>query len=177
MYTITKEFDFCYGHRVHNQKLNKEYSIDDQCVCRHFHGHQGKLIVQLTAEYLTDGMVTDFKHLNWFKKFIDDHIDHKFIMDINDPIIQSLPFINTSQYQYAEGDYYVLPNRDPKTAAIKDVVEGLIFVDFVPTSENLSKWFYRIIKEKMAPLNISVSSVTFKETPKTSAQYTEEEYK
>ena len=177
MHTISKEFDFCYGHRVHNQKLNKEYSIDDQCVCRHFHGHQGKLIVELSAMDLNNGMVTDFKHLNWFKKFIDENIDHKFIMDINDPIIPSLPFINISQYQHADEDYYILPNRNPKTPAIKDVVEGLIFVDFVPTSENLSRWFFKIINNKMSKIGVTVTKVVFKETPKTSAHYTEEEYK
>jgi 6-pyruvoyltetrahydropterin/6-carboxytetrahydropterin synthase len=174
MHTITKEFDFCYGHRVHTQVLDKNYSIDDRCVCRHFHGHQGKIIVELTGEINSQSMVTDFKHLNWFKKFIDEDIDHKFIMDLSDPIINNIPFINKSQLLYvAAGDYYCLPYSNIQSPAVKDVVEGIIFVDFVPTSEKLSKWFFKLINEKMKPLGVCVSKVTFKETPKTSAQYTE----
>ena len=174
MHAITKEFDFCYGHRVHNQILDKNYSIDDRCVCRHFHGHQGKVIVELTGDVSNRDMVTDFKHLNWFKKFLDENIDHKFIMDLSDPIIVNIPFINKSQMLYvSDGDYYVLPNLNPQSPAVRDVVEGMIFVDFVPTSENLSKWFFKLINDRMKPLGVCVSKVTFKETPKTSAQYTE----
>ena len=85
MWEISKEIGFDYGHRVHNQTLNKEYSVDDDCVCKHLHGHRGTLQVFLSGDELVKGMVTDFKHLNWFQKFIDDNIDHKFIIDRNDP--------------------------------------------------------------------------------------------
>ena len=85
MWEISKEIGFDYGHRVHNQSLNKEYSVDDDCVCKHLHGHRGTLQVFLSGDELVKGMVTDFKHLNWFQKFIDDNIDHKFIIDRNDP--------------------------------------------------------------------------------------------
>ena len=87
---IAKQFDFCYGHRVWSQKLNKEFSLDNRCVCRHLHGHQGKVIVYLEDDELVDGMVTDFKHLNWFKKFLDDTLDHKFIIDKSDPMFNSI---------------------------------------------------------------------------------------
>ena len=87
---ISKQFDFCYGHRVWSQELNPEYSLDDCLMCRHLHGHQGKVLVHMESEKLENGMVTDFKHLNWFKKFLDDAIDHKFIIDINDPLFPTL---------------------------------------------------------------------------------------
>ena len=90
MWEISKEFDFCYGHRVWSQSLNVEFSLDSCLMCRHLHGHQGKVIVYLKSDTLKSGMVTDFKHLNWFKKFLDDVIDHKFIIDINDPLFATL---------------------------------------------------------------------------------------
>jgi len=68
---ISKQFDFCYGHRVWSQELNPEYSLDDCLMCRHLHGHQGKVLVHMESEKLKNGMVTDFKHLNWFKKIIN----------------------------------------------------------------------------------------------------------
>ena len=87
---ISKEFDFCYGHRVWSQTLNPEFSLDSCLKCRHLHGHQGKILVYLEADELHNGMVTDFKHLNWFKQFIDDVLDHKFILDVNDPLFSTL---------------------------------------------------------------------------------------
>jgi len=86
---ISKEFEFDFGHRVWSQSLNKEFSLENSCKCRFFHGHRGKIVVFLSSESLTNGMVTDFKHLNIFKKFVDDVLDHKFIFDIKDPV---LPF-------------------------------------------------------------------------------------
>ena len=86
-WVIDKQFDFCYGHRVWSQQLNADYcATGDACTrCRHLHGHQGEIHVFLEADELERGMVTDFKHLGWFKNFIDDNLDHKFIIDINDP--------------------------------------------------------------------------------------------
>ena len=62
---ISKEFEFCYGHRVWSQTLNTEFSLDGCLKCRHLHGHQGKILVYLEASELNDGMVTDFKHLTY----------------------------------------------------------------------------------------------------------------
>lgn len=181
MYNITKEFDFCYGHRVHNQTLNADYSIDSCLVCRHLHGHQGKIIVNLTAKKLTNDMITDFKHLNFFKKWIDDTLDHKFIIDINDPIIRHIfPLIDRVkdiiQKQFESNSDKALAYLDPNylkqyPSFIKEIYEGVVIVNFVPTSENLSKWLFDLISAKLHDLGIIVKSVTFKETPKTSAEY------
>lgn len=175
-WTIAKEFDFCYGHRVHNQTLNSEYSIDNRCVCRHLHGHQGKVIVRLSSDTLNSGMVTDFKHLNWFKKFIDDVLDHKFIIDRGDPMFDT---IVPSQADiigwkvFPEG-YNIVDlekiNYSTQNGLI-EILEGFVVVNFVPTSENLSKWLFGIVEQKMAPLGIQVDSVHFYETPKSSSQY------
>jgi 6-pyruvoyltetrahydropterin/6-carboxytetrahydropterin synthase len=184
---ITKDFDFCYGHRVWSQTLNEEFSLDSCLKCRHLHGHQGKIAVSLEASHLTEGMVTDFKHLNWFKKWLDDTLDHKFIMDVNDPLFGVLipttdawdgePEDNPPIIWYAEG-YGMLNLKDYMPNQLKNGVneflEGMVFVRFVPTSENLSKWFFEIISEKMVPLKVQVNSVRFNETPKSMAEYTTE---
>ncbi|MFB1007956.1 MAG: 6-carboxytetrahydropterin synthase, partial [Sulfurospirillum sp.] len=90
IWQISKEFDFCYGHRVWSQQLDSEFSLTGCLACRHLHGHQGKVIVYLQSSELKDGMVTDFHHLNWFKLFLDNTLDHKFIIDIHDPLFATL---------------------------------------------------------------------------------------
>ena len=167
---ISKEFDFCYGHRVWSQELNTEFSLDDCLVCRHLHGHQGKIKIYLKDSELKDGMVTDFKHLNWFKRFLDDTLDHKFILDINDPLYDTLLplYINKKDLIYYKEGYYI-PNLEKiknESSHIKELYEGFIIVDFVPTSENLSAWILTIVQNKMKKIDVSVSKVEFFETPK-----------
>lgn len=172
---ISKEFDFCYGHRVWSQTLNAEYSIDNRCVCRHLHGHQGKVIVKLYSDTLERGMVTDFKHLNWFKKFLDECLDHKFILDKNDPMFSiivpsgnHLPWIDKKEnYSIIDPNYFKFITDEP----LIEVLEGFVAVDFVPTSENLSKWLFEVVNKKMSEINIKTHSVQFFETPKSCSTY------
>jgi len=182
-YEIGKQFDFCYGHRVHNQVLNVEYSLDCKCACRHQHGHQGEVWVYLSSDKLNDqDMVTDFKHLSWFKKYLDDTLDHKMILDVKDPaLLHFYPNIfdrnALNEYEY-EGKVYWTVNMEcdtikVHTESIKEIYEGLILVPFVPTSENLSKWLFEITKSKMAKIGANVSRVQFFETPKSQANYYE----
>ena len=183
-HNITKSFDFCYGHRVHNQKLNPDYSIDTCLVCRHLHGHQGQVIIKLGAEKLTDGMVTDFKHLGWFKEWVDDTLDHKMIMDIEDPVLSYVfPVITQELVDDYKNQFSIrgFTSKDslflhPKVydhlpEAVQEIYDGLVVVNFVPTSENISEWLFQVIEDKMKSLGITVVSVEFKETPKTSATY------
>ncbi|WP_419770655.1 MAG: 6-carboxytetrahydropterin synthase [Candidatus Marinarcus sp.] len=167
---ISKEFDFCYGHRVWSQELNPEFSLDPCLKCRHLHGHQGKIIIYLQSDVLTNGMVTDFKHLNWFKAFIDDVLDHKFILDIHDPLFETLlpHYANKKDLiEFPEGfKAFNLTKIKDEPEHILEMYEGFIIVDFVPTSENLSAWIMKIVQEKIEKLNITVSKVEFYETPK-----------
>lgn len=179
---IGKEFDFCYGHRVWSQELNEEYSLDSKLKCRHLHGHQGKLVVYLEDTKLKSGMVTDFKHLNWFKKWVDDVLDHKFIMDLNDPLLShEYPVIfrdgevdfNTliedkSGFWVINPDYY-----QDLIQPLQEKYEGGVFVNFIPTSENLSQWLFNVVQEKMSKINVTVSGVSFFETPKSQSNYYE----
>ncbi len=167
---ISKQFDFCYGHRVWSQELNKEYALDECLMCRHLHGHQGKILVHLESDELQNGMVTDFKHLNWFKKFLDDTIDHKFIIDINDPLYSTLlPFYKDGNNLHQMPQNYKIPDLTllkDEPLCVREMYEGFIVVDFVPTSENLSTWLLQIVQEKMAKIGIKVSHIEYFETPK-----------
>lgn len=171
MHKITKEFGLDYGHRVHNQKLNKDYSIDSCLVCRHLHGHRMAVFVELEAEKLTANMVTDFKHLNWFKQWLDDAVDHKFIIDKDDPMFERITGRKVSDVSWLT-DYGILP-LDKNDLAGNEITESFVVVDFVPTSEEISKWFYSIVTKKMKPLGVKVSKITMMETPKSKAVYYE----
>ena len=172
---IDKQFDFCYGHRVWSQSLETEYSLDDCLMCRHLHGHQGRIKIFLAAETLQNGMVTDFKHLNWFKQWLDATLDHKFIIDRNDPLFPDMMShycadgkMDDSRFFLHEEGYWTprLEVVDGEIGAIREKYEGMVIVDFVPTSEQLTAWMLTIVQKKMAPLGIRVNSVEFWETPK-----------
>ena len=159
MWEIDKTFDFCYGHRVWSQYLEQEYAGKMQCQCRRLHGHQGQVKIHLAASGLQAGMVTDFNHLNWLKKFIDDNIDHRFIIDKNDPLFQAM----------TKG---ICTDGSPEA---EEYQESFYIVDFVPTSENLAKWLFDLVQEKMNPLGVKVVKVEWFETPKSRSVYTKDE--
>ncbi len=86
-------------------------------------------------------MVTDFKHLNWFKEWLDNTIDHKFILDINDPLIFDiashyttvsgeidLTMLNLQKEGYFTPKLELLPKESPQ--ALIEKYEGILFVDF-----------------------------------------------
>lgn len=170
VWQISKEFDFCYGHRVWSQELHSEFSLTGCLACRHLHGHQGKIIVFLQSDILKNGMVTDFHHLNWFKLFLDETLDHKFIMDIHDPLFETLlpHFKNKQPLIHHEAGYQTpdLGHLKDEPAHLTELYESYIIVDFVPTSENISTWLMQIIQKKMKKLGVHVSHVEFLETPK-----------
>jgi 6-pyruvoyltetrahydropterin/6-carboxytetrahydropterin synthase len=136
----------------------------------------------------TTGMVTDFKHLGWFKNFLDDTLDHKFIMDIKDPLIDfeasgltdvkgqfNLNFCHKMPEGYYVPDLTYISKMledentltDAQKSAIFEKYEGMVFVDFVPTSENLSGWLLSVVQEKMKDLpGVRVKALEYWETPK-----------
>lgn len=176
MWNISKEFDFCFGHRVWSQTLDKKLSIDDKCKCRHLHGHQGKIVIHAKGDKLNNGMITDFNHFNWFKRFIDEELDHKFIIDKSDPLIDILiphhrhhpiPWITKPAHHSVVNPNFFKTLDDQ---SFIELLESFVRVDFVPTSENISKWLYDYIYDIMGNV---INSVEFFETPKTRSVYNE----
>jgi len=197
MWTIDKQFGFCYGHRVWTQQLIKEYCEqgDVSCKCKHLHGHEAAVHVFLESSTLTRGMVTDFKHLGWLKEFIDTYLDHKFIMDVNDPLFQTvvkpslllnkdiicsdeLPLkevrLPVSLYTFG----YIVDQSKLRSDIAPEMLEyllGFFFVTFVPTSEHLSEFLYLLVCEKMKAFSeITVRKVEWFETPKSRSSYISE---
>jgi 6-pyruvoyltetrahydropterin/6-carboxytetrahydropterin synthase len=176
---IDKSFEFCYGHRVHTQTLNGEYAADLKCACRHLHGHEGKMQVFLkspTGVLDPTGMVTDFRHLEWLKKWINEYIDHQFMLDVNDPLFGQLigprtmiPVYIPETDQYA-GSILDLSDLEPNTPEY-EYYEGFFIVDFVPTSENLSSWMADLVDAKMKKLNVTVDRIDWWETPKSRSTF------
>jgi 6-pyruvoyltetrahydropterin/6-carboxytetrahydropterin synthase len=180
---ISKRIDWCMGHAVWTQKLDAEYSVDDCLCCCRPHGHQYSMHVHLESKELNkQGMVLDFKMLNFVKKWIDEVLDHKFMLDFNDPGLKYLvPSIEGVEYIkdgkgliHDKREYsYVNPNifKTIEDERLIQIAEGFVFVDFVPTAENLCKWFHKIIQEKLDPLNVKVSQIELFETPKSQSKY------
>lgn len=205
MWNIHKTIDFCYGHRTYTQRLNGEFANDLKMACRHFHGHEGSVKVHLQGDKLNEtGMVTDFRHLEWLKRFIDAHIDHQFIMDVNDPLFrmfvmtpyftllgeeeklaETTPFAFVEQYCQPifvpETDYVIgfelkveqFRGTDAEFTPEFESAEGITVVDFVPTSENLSRWLAEFTQAKMSRLDVKVSRVEWYETPRSCSVYSQ----
>ena len=79
MFTISRQFTFCYGHRLlhHTGK------------CAHLHGHNGTVKIELRNDQLNpQGMVADFTEIkNTIGKWIETTIDHRLILQETDPLV------------------------------------------------------------------------------------------
>lgn len=178
---ISKDFEFSYGHRVHSQILDPDLSLQGSCKCRHLHGHEGKISIFMGSyELQKTGMVMDFANLRWFDKFLKDYVDHKFIIDEHDPL-----------YELMIMDYKLIEVRVPGTEWVvgkiidtsdieaddpeREYFESFFIVDFVPTSEMLAEWAWRVAQCKLIEHDISVFKTVWSETSKSQATYVHEE--
>jgi 6-pyruvoyltetrahydropterin/6-carboxytetrahydropterin synthase len=82
MFRVTKQIDFCYGHRLLN--------YDGKC--RHLHGHNGRVEVHIETEKLDGrGMVHDFGEMKEaIKNWIDETLDHRMLLHKDDPLVPVL---------------------------------------------------------------------------------------
>jgi 6-pyruvoyltetrahydropterin/6-carboxytetrahydropterin synthase len=132
MYSVTKRIEFCYGHRL----------MDYDGVCRHPHGHNAIVEIDIRAERL-DGrnMVADFTDIKRIVKgWIDRELDHKMILRKDDPLAEALR-------QLGEPTYLLESN---------------------PTVERIAQLIFDVSREQGLP----VSRVTVWETPASWATYT-----
>jgi len=82
MYRVTREIDFCYGHRLMNYEGK----------CKYLHGHNGRVVITLESEVLDHrGMVIDFSDIkSVVSHWIDEKLDHRMILCRDDPVIPVL---------------------------------------------------------------------------------------
>ena len=82
MFRVTREIDFCYGHRLLN--------YDGKC--RHLHGHNGRVVITLEAAELDErGMLVDFADIKRkVQHWIDETLDHTMLLCRDDPILPLL---------------------------------------------------------------------------------------
>jgi 6-pyruvoyltetrahydropterin/6-carboxytetrahydropterin synthase len=133
MYKVTKHIDFCYGHRLIN--------YDGQC--RHLHGHNGRVEVDIEADRLdARGMVVDFSDIKRIlKTWIDETLDHRLLLHQDDPMVPVLK---------QKGELFITLAENP-------------------TAENIAKLIYGHARSKGLP----VVEVRLWETPTSFASYRE----
>jgi 6-pyruvoyltetrahydropterin/6-carboxytetrahydropterin synthase len=82
MFRVTREFEFCFGHRL----------MDYPGKCRHIHGHNAKVSVTLEADSLDRlGMVVDFVEMKRvLAGWLDETFDHTLLLHKDDPLVRTL---------------------------------------------------------------------------------------
>ena len=90
MFRVTREIEFCYGHRLLNYAGK----------CRHLHGHNGLAVIAIEGERLDDrGMLVDFGDIkSAVSTWIDENLDHRMILCREDPVVSYLQQIGEPLY-------------------------------------------------------------------------------
>ncbi len=130
-YRVTRTVHFCYGHRL----------LDYHGKCRHLHGHNGVLEVDIEGEQLDGlGMVADFTLVrDVVKEWVDANLDHRM----------------------------VLCRRDPVVPLLEELGEPLYLMDENPTAENIARHVYEHARGR----GLMVAEVRLWETPSSCAVY------
>jgi 6-pyruvoyltetrahydropterin/6-carboxytetrahydropterin synthase len=90
MFAVSREIDFCYGHRLLN--------YDGKC--KYLHGHNGRAVITIAADELDyRGMVMDFSDIkNVVTAWIDENLDHRMILHRDDPAVPVLRQMGEPMY-------------------------------------------------------------------------------
>ncbi|MBA4016082.1 MAG: 6-pyruvoyl tetrahydrobiopterin synthase [Pirellula sp.] len=94
MFRVTRQIDFCYGHRLLN--------YDGKC--KYLHGHNGRAIIAIEAPKLDNrGMVLDFSDIKRVvSQWIDDNFDHRMLLHRDDPAVEVLREMGEPLYLFDE---------------------------------------------------------------------------
>ena len=131
LHKVTKTIEFCYGHRLLNYNGK----------CRHLHGHNGLIEVDVEAESLDElNMVLDFGDVrDVVKGWVDANLDHRMLLCRDDPVVPML----------------------------EELGEPIYLMDENPTAEAISKHIY----EQAHKQGLNVTEVRLWETSSSYATY------
>lgn len=142
---VTKEIEIDMGHRVTNHKSK----------CASLHGHRYKIEVGVDGRVINEkgisdeGMVIDFGDLKQIMmEVLDKKFDHGFVIWEGDPMVE-----------YIKGDL------NTKTTV----------VPFIPTAENLAKYWFEMLDSRLLMRDICLQYVKVFETPTSTALYTRDD--
>lgn len=183
---LSREFEFSCGKRT----------WDDDC--KHLRGNTAKVVVSYCAP-LDQALVRHTTTMFWFEEFVNEHLNNRFILDVNDPwlpqIVNGKPVfkdkvftclsatqpLNTKDGRevkikgvYVPGTAHLAGYElevDDLSGPEKEFYKSFTFVKFSPTCENLVKWLYECADARLSQINAKVTKVTFYETPSYFAEY------
>ncbi len=130
-----KVIQFSYGHRL----------LDYDGPCRHLHGHNGTIEVEVASDTLDHhGMVIDFGEIrDVVKAWVDANLDHRML----------------------------LCRSDPAVAVLREMNEPVYLFDGNPTAENIAREIFQKAREH----GLAVTEVRLWETSTSYAAYRGEE--
>ena len=139
MYILKTEASFDSAHFLNGY----------QGKCGNIHGHRWRIIAAICDDHLAEcgnekGMVVDFKDLKAALKNEADELDHAMIIEKNSLRPELFDMLCESGFK-------------------------IISLDFTPTAENMSKYFYDRLKKR----GYRVKEITVYETPNNCAVYSE----
>ena len=119
--TIRRWIETDTGHRVPNHKSK----------CKHIHGHRYRWEAEIEGDVVTErgvseeGMLIDFSDISHIlTKYIHDVVDHAFIVYEGDKEVKSALSLLGDEHR-------------------------TVVVSFIPTAENLAKWAFEQIEDKI----------------------------
>ena len=141
---VTKQIRIDCGHRVPNHDSK----------CKNIHGHNYLIELGVYGEVITtqgtpdEGMVIDFSDLKKvLMEEIDERFDHNSVFYEKDQMRSHLESLNSYQ------------------------TKRIQFVPFIPTAENLAKYWFELMEPKLVARNIKIHHVTVWETLSSTATY------
>ncbi len=139
MYYITTETSFDAAHFL------KGY----EGKCKNIHGHRWRVVIKIQSKELLkdkqhNGMIVDFKELKNDLKELADKFDHTFIFEKGSLKNELIELLKNENFELSE-------------------------VEFRPTAENFSKYFYDFLTYK----GYQVAEAIVYETPNNMASYCE----